>query len=201
MSKIKICGLFRECDIDFANAAAPDYIGFVFTQSRRQVSFETAKQLRKKLNNSILPIGVFVDSPIDEVQHLFEEGVICMAQLHGNESETYIKELKERCGIPVIKTIKIEKNNQRNSFFSERSRADFLLFDSLKAGSGKRFDWDLIPPCQKPFFLAGGIDSLNLKEALAHHPFCIDVSSGAETNGVKDKEKMIDLVKQVKETF
>jgi phosphoribosylanthranilate isomerase len=381
VSNIKICGLFREADIDFANEAGPDFIGFVFAESRRRVSPAQAARLRSRLREGIVPVGVFVNAPAEEIAALYRDGLIGMAQLHGNEDAAYIRRLKTLSAsggpapVPVIKVLRIggpepaagedgghfieeerknfnhgehgehgaRKENTRSLFspcsssvysvysvvaflqnqrdfidekeinafalgedgghFIEEERknfnhrehwlgeraaaaADYLLFDS-GAGGGKPFDWNLLnaasvfsgagsaahplvtvtgfaggdgatpalrgwspggarvkaaavkkspesgppsllpdapkdlscagavcgapavplsfrqhaPACpyERPWFIAGGVDGGNIEKALALGPFGIDVSSGAETGGVKDREKMIALVRRVKE--
>lgn len=196
MTKVKICGLFRECDIDFVNKAVPDYIGFVFAKSPRQVSAETAKLLRSRLRPEIIPVGVFVNAEQEEILRLCEEHIIETVQLHGQEDDHYIKALKSRAGIPIIKAVRMDSSNPPHFLHSE---ADFLLLDSGKGGTGKAFDWGQIPPVSKPYFLAGGINETNIREAVRMRPYCVDLSSGAETNGVKDKNKILRLVRKVRE--
>ncbi|MDR1073716.1 MAG: phosphoribosylanthranilate isomerase [Treponema sp.] len=193
---IKICGLFREDDIPFANEALPDYIGFVFAESRRAVSIRQAASLREKLDPAIVPVGVFVNAPPELPISLARDGVIGAAQLHGNEDEAYIALLKAETGVPVIRAIRAPSRADIKA--GEKSAADCLLLDS-GAGSGKRFDWSVIGVCNKPYFLAGGIDVATIAEALSYRPFGVDVSSGAETGGVKDREKMLSLVRAVRE--
>jgi len=190
--KIKICGLFRREDIDYANEAHPDYIGFVFAESRRQVEFEAAREFRKRLDSRIKSVGVFVNAEIADIARLYADDVIDLAQLHGDEDAGYTDALKQRCGVPVIKAV---INNAR-----WRGNADWLLFDSGK-GTGKTFDWSLLPEDilkSKPFFLAGGINSDNIAEAVKLNPYCIDISGGCETNGVKDRDKIIKLTEFVR---
>ncbi len=196
MTRIKICGLFRDCDIDYVNEAAPDYIGFVFAESRRRISAEKAAEMRKRLAPSIIPVGVFADAPQDEVIRLFREGVIEIAQLHGNEDEDYIRKLKQGCGVPVIKAMQVKKSGDIESF--KNASADYLLLDSGAGGTGKTFDWTLIAGMEKPFFLAGGVNLENLDAALKLSPCAVDISSGAETDGVKDREKILRLVHRVR---
>ena len=207
--RIKICGLFRDEDIDFVNEARPDYIGFVFAKSPRQVSSVLAQYLRFRLVNEIIPVGVFVNSPVAEIAALYRNGVISMAQLHGDEDESFIIKLKKETGskpIPVIKTIsggqlsmndkkKTASNRQTDSnVFNYHTNADFLLIDS-GSGSGRTFNWDLLKSIkfQKPWFLAGGININNIQNAMAHNPFAVDISSGAETNNIKNREKILKL--------
>ncbi|MDR0644680.1 MAG: phosphoribosylanthranilate isomerase [Treponema sp.] len=192
--KIKICGLFREEDIDYANEAAPDYAGFVFAESKRHVSPILAERLRARLSPTILSVGVFVDAPVEDIAALYRGGVFSIVQLHGREDETFIRRLKTACGAPVIKAFRMNDE----VFTHVHSTADYVLFDS-GAGTGKVFNWRLMPQpsSSRPVFLAGGIGLENIGRAIAQDPFCIDVSSGAETNSVKDKEKMLALVRAV----
>ncbi|MDR0554157.1 MAG: phosphoribosylanthranilate isomerase [Treponema sp.] len=198
--KIKICGLFRDEDIDYVNEARPDYIGFVFAPSRRQVSPEKAARLRARLQEGIIPVGVFVRAPAEEIAALYRAGVIHIAQLHGEEDPAYIAGLKARCGIPVIQVIKSGPGAPEKSLAMEQ--ADYVLFDGAVGGSGKPFDWNLLkksPSClKKPWFLAGGIDLETIDKALELRPYGVDISSGAERGGVKDRDKIIRLVKKIK---
>ena len=182
--KIKICGLFNPCDIDYVNEALPDYIGFVFAESRRQISHETAREFKKRLNPKIKTAGVFVNADIEDIKYLFGAGIIDLAQLHGSESYEYIEKLQ---GIPIIKTIL--PGESCNSVIN----ADYFLFDS-GAGTGKTFDWSTIPKTNKPYFLAGGINLENIHEAVKTNCYCIDLSGGAEVDGIKNRDKIIELV-------
>jgi phosphoribosylanthranilate isomerase len=184
--KIKICGLKNFADVDYVNEAMPDYIGFVFAKSKRHINPETAAEFKNKLNPKIVAVGVFVDAEISSISQLYSTGVINIAQLHGGESEAYIYELKKVCNIPVIKALNAEVSPPVN--------ADYLLFDNGKGGSGESFDWSLIPKCGKDYFLAGGINLDNIEKAMKLKPYGIDLSSGTETNGKKDREKIIQLV-------
>jgi phosphoribosylanthranilate isomerase len=202
MMKIKICGLFREQDIDYVNEARPDYAGFVFASSKRQVSAGLAARLRLRLAEGIVPVGVFIDAPLEEIAALDRDKVISIAQLHGGESKEYIARLKTESGktpIPMIKVIKSEALPY-SSFISHSSfLIDYYLIDS-GTGSGKTFDWGLLNSFKinKPWFLAGGIGIDNIEQAMVLNPFGIDVSSGAETDGVKDREKIVQLTAKVK---
>jgi len=201
--QVKICGLSREQDIDFVNEAKPDYIGFVFTESKRQISPVLAQYLRFRLVNNIIPVGIFVNSRIAEIAELYRNGIISIAQLHGDEDESYIASLKKTSGskaITVIKVIKSEQLTKETLSANANSCADYLLIDS-SAGSGKTFQWETLKKLEfpKPWFLAGGIDIKNLKQAMVYNPFAIDISSGAETDGIKDREKILQLVTTVKQ--
>jgi phosphoribosylanthranilate isomerase len=195
--KIKICGLFREADIAYVNEAGPDYIGFVFAESRRQVSPGEAARLREKLREGIVPVGVFVNAPAEEILSLYRDGVIAIAQLHGNEDAAYIAALKEQCDLPVIKAI---KSTALNEYERAPCLADYILIDNGPGGTGQPFNWDILNTTHAPlpWFLAGGIDSHNIEKAISYNPYGIDVSSGAETGGVKDFDKITKLVQCVR---
>lgn len=193
--KIKICGLFREEDIDYANEAAPDYIGFVFAPSRRRVGAAQAAALRTRLSPNILPVGVFVDAPVERISALYKEGTIALAQLHGHEDAAYLAALKHICPVPVIKAVRIHAGTRIETALA----ADYVLFDNGAGGTGEAFDWSVLhrltARLEKPYFLAGGLNSGNIAAAAAFKPFALDLSSGAETNGVKDRAKIMDLVR------
>lgn len=196
-TKVKICGLSREQDIEAANQARPDYIGFVFAESRRRVTPEQAKRLRERLEPGIVPVGVFVNAPEKEILALLTEGVIDIAQLHGNEDEAFVRRIQEYSGKPVIKAVKVL--SEQDVLRWRNSQADYLLLDS-GAGSGKQFDWSLIRRCDCPFFLAGGLNAANVVQAIRQiQPYAVDLSSGAETDGVKDPEKMERIVRSVRD--
>lgn len=193
--KIKICGLFQNVDIDYVNEALPDYIGFVFAKSKRQVSYDQAKIMSSKLDKRIKAVGVFVDASINEIVKLVNNQIIDLVQLHGDEGIDYIEQLKAKINIPIIKAIKMtpETDLGKNIF-----PVDYYLLDSAISGSGKTFDWSLIKKLDKPFFLAGGIDSGNLDDAIKINAYAIDVSSGVETNGIKDSNKINEIVRRIK---
>jgi phosphoribosylanthranilate isomerase len=195
--KIKICGLFREGDIDYVNEALPDFIGFVFAKSRRQVSVAWAEAMRPKLRAEITPVGVFVNEPLANVAKLLKDHTIDMAQLHGSEDESYIKELRSLTGKPIIKAVRVLSREDIQN--AEQSSADFLLLDNGSGGSGKSFDWNLVGQVQKPFFLAGGLTIDNIEQAIkATNPYAADLSSGVETDGKKDKNKILEIVRRIK---
>ena len=198
MVKIKICGIRRFEDIDMVNKYKPDYIGFVFANSKRQVSHKLAADLKSKLSSDIVSVGVFVNAGIDEILELFDGGTIDVAQLHGDESEEYINSLKERTNheLKIIKAIEMTENNDLLKY--DDSSADYLLLDSGK-GSGKTFDWRLIrKDLKKEFFLAGGINASNAKEAiLEFNPYAIDLSSSLETDGFKDENKIKEIMEAI----
>lgn len=197
MTKIKLCGLSRPCDIEAANELQPDYIGFVFApKSSRYVTGEKVAELKRRLSPGIQAIGVFVNEPPEKVAALLENGVIDIAQLHGSEDVQYIERLRQCTGKPIIRAFRI--NSAEDIKAVEHCTADYLLLDS-GAGTGTVFDWDLVKNIRKPYFLAGGLDAGNVANAVRTlHPFAVDVSSGIETNGVKDRIKMAEFIAAVR---
>lgn len=198
MSRVKFCGLRRPEDIEFANELKPEYIGFVFAKnSKRYVSPNEADALKKKLSPSIQVVGVFVNEEPEFVAELLNKNIIDIAQLHGNESDDYILKLKTLSPKPIIKAFKIK--SEFDISLAEKSKADFVLLDS-GAGTGQTFNWSLIKNINRNYFLAGGLSPENVREAVSTlHPFALDVSSGIETNGFKDKNKMAEFIKEGKE--
>lgn len=198
MTKIKLCGLSRPCDISVANQLQPDYIGFVFaSKSKRYVAPETAAQLRMRLDPAIQAVGVFVNEIPENVAALLNAGIIQVAQLHGREDEAYIAVLRQLTDSPIIKAFRID--SQTDVEAANNSSADFVLLDSGNGGTGTVFDWKLLRGIQRPYFLAGGLNPENAEDAVCSlHPFGVDVSSGIETEGRKDAEKMAAFVTAVK---
>jgi len=197
-AKIKICGLTRLEDIEVANAILPDYIGFVFWErSKRNVTKEQAKELKSRLDSRIKAVGVFVDAEIDFIADFVSCGIIDVAQLHGSEDEDYILQLRERLGgAEIIKAFNINKIESFDEV--EKSSADHIMIDSGK-GSGITFDWSKLERLERPYFLAGGLSTENISEVLASiKPFAVDVSSGVETDGLKDSSKMKRFVESVR---
>lgn len=199
MVKIKICGLKRLEDIEIVNNYKPDYIGFVFADSKRKVSHDLAKQLKENLDSEIISVGVFVDATIDEILKLFNDGIIDVAQLHGSEGEEFIINLKQNTNnqLKIINAIEMNENINLKEY--DGSEADYLLLDSGK-GSGKTFDWELIrKDLKKEFFLAGGLTSTNINRAIEEfNPYAVDLSSSLETNGFKDKNKIREIMEVIK---
>ncbi len=200
MTKIKICGLSRKADILAVNEALPDYIGFVFAQSRRRVSDEKALELKELLRPEILSVGVFVNEEPDRIRRLCDRGIVDIVQLHGDETPSYIHQLREFISNPIIKALRVSGRDVPEAAVIP---CDYLLLDTyhkkLYGGSGVSFDWTVIPKLDKPYFLAGGIGSDNVLEAINRlKPFCVDVSSAVETDGYKDAVKINDIVKKVR---
>jgi len=197
MTKIKFCGLTRTGDIEAANELKPDYIGFVFwPKSKRAVTAGEAKILKSKLDPSIKAVGVFVDEDMEAVKSLLDGGIIDIAQLHGHEDEDYISGLKKASGKPVIKAFRIRSEEDIRK--AEASPADLVLLDA-GMGDGVTFDWSLIKNTGRPYFLAGGLDPDNAADAVRTlHPYALDVSSGIETDGLKDTNKMAAFAASVR---
>lgn len=185
MVKIKICGLQRAKDIDIVNRYLPDYAGFILSPGfRRSISRQTAAELKKALSPQIKAVGVFVNDDAENINSFVQSGIIDMVQLHGSESPLFCKKIN----VPVIKYFNCKSGGPHADF--NAYNADYLLFDS-GTGTGKAFDWQNVPKCDLPFFLAGGLCADNLKAAItAVHPFGVDLSSAAETGGFKDEEKI-----------
>lgn len=197
MTKVKFCGMRRPEDIDAANALCPDYVGFVFVPGRRRyVSPNTAAALRSDLDPRIRAVGVFIDEEPEAVALLCRRGIIDMAQLHGNEDESYIARLRALTDKPIIKAYRI--NSDADTDAVNTSSADFVLLDS-GAGTGVTFDWSHIDRVTRPYFLAGGLSVNNVTDAVRQlHPYAVDVSSGIETDGLKDASKMWAFINNVK---
>lgn len=188
MTRVKLCGLKRLCDIDWANEFRPDYVGFVFAGKKRRVTDEQAAALRSHLLSDIPAVGVFVDEPQEHILRLLEAGTIQVVQLHGSEDEAYIKALRQQTKAPLIKAFSLE--SEADTKAANASSVTYVLVDHGSGGSGQAFDWDLLRFLERPYFLAGGLSPENIKQALAYRPFAVDVSSGIETNGYKDYDKI-----------
>lgn len=197
MTKIKFCGLTRVEDIEVANELTPEFVGFVFAEkSRRYVSIEQAATLKNILSPKILSVGVFVNADIKFIAEIAERRIIDAIQLHGNEDENYIAALRTLTKKIIIKAFKITSDVDLTR--AENSTADYILLDG-GAGDGKTFDWHLLKNFYREYFLAGGLNVENVRDAIKIlNPYAIDVSSGIETNGVKDKNKMQNFIRAVK---
>lgn len=199
MTKIKLCGITRAEDIDTINRLQPDYIGFVFwAKSKRNIDRQKAAELKKMLLPGVKTVGVFVDEDVNYVSELMNTGIIDAAQLHGNEDDDYIGSLRKLTEESVIiKAFRIRNGDDLKT--AEKSTADMILLDAGK-GEGKKFEWGLLKDFDRPYFLAGGLDTENVTEAIRElHPYGVDVSSGIERDGVKDAglmEKFSEAVRK-----
>ena len=199
--KGKLCGLRRMEDIRYVNEFKPDYVGFVFAQSRRQVTPVQAAALRKALDASIQAVGVFVNEAPETVARIARDVSLNAVQLHGDEEAAYIARLRALLptGTSLWKAVRVqtESDLQRAQSYG----ADLVLFDAFSkdayGGTGKTADWSLfgrVSP-SRPFFLAGGLHAGNLQEAVRRvHPDGVDLSGGIETDGVKDREKIKQIL-------
>lgn len=199
MTKIKICGLSRPIDIGWVNEAQPDYCGFIINvaKSKRNITPSALRCLRSRLDTSIVPIGVFVNEPQDTIISLVCDRTLGAVQLHGSEDETYISDLKKEIDVPVIKAFRVTSPESLRQ--AEKSSADLVLLDNGGGGTGLTFDWTLLKNIKRPYFLAGGLGPHNLEEAVKTvRPWGVDMSSGVETDGIKDKEKILAAVAAVR---
>ena len=197
MTRIKFCGIRREEDVGYVNLVRPDYAGFVLAPGfRRTVSVQEAGRLSSLLDEGIVPVGVFVDEPPENVARLLEDGTISIAQLHGMEDEEYLSRLRDFTSGTLMKCFRVSSRGDVEA--ASCCSADLVMLDS-GTGTGKAFDWSLAEGLGRDFFLAGGLDPSNVGEAIKRmHPTAVDTSSGIETDGFKDYEKMEAFVKAVR---
>ncbi len=203
--KIKICGIRREEDVRYLNETMPDYAGFIFADTKRKVTEDQATLLRRQLDPRIQVFGVFVNAPEEAVAAIAGKGTIDVIQLHGDETEEYIRALRGMTEAPIIKAVRVK--NPEDILLTDRLPVDCLLLDTYHrgqyGGTGETFSWELIPEELKhSYLLAGGIEAGNIRQALStvkDKGCCIgiDVSGGVETNGVKDKEKIKKIIEIV----
>ena len=200
--KVKMCGISKVETIPAIVDAKPDYMGLVFAPSKRQVTVEQAKILVEELHKqyavrynseTIKIVGVFVNETIENLLKIAEEVKLDVIQLHGDEDESFIQILKEQSNVEVWKAVQVRSAADAEKWID--SSADMLLFDAYhkdeRGGTGEVFDWSSLDAFERPFMLAGGIDSTNVARAIRTvRPYGIDISSGIETNGVKDNEKV-----------
>ena len=197
MTKIKLCGMMRPADVIAAEEQGADYIGFVLTAGfRRSLTLDAFRELESfTLNGSAKKVGVFVNEPIENIAGLYADR-LDLIQLHGSEDGEYIRSLREQTGKPIVKAFTVRSEADIEA--AGESTADLVLLDS-GTGTGKTFDHSLIKSIERPFFLAGGLNSENVGAAVkALRPFAVDASSGIETDGIKDKNKMAAFVSAVR---
>lgn len=201
MAKIKICGITIPEEIEYANELLPDYIGFVFARSRRQITAGQAADLKKKLAPGIQTIGVFVNQDLSTIKNLCGMGILDIVQIHGDEDAAYLRALKQETGKPVIRAVRVRSAEDVEKAFA--LPADYVLFDAYRpdsyGGTGESFDPGLLAGYTMPFFLAGGLNENNIASSIRiSRPYCVDVSSGAETDGKKDRIKMRSIINTVR---
>lgn len=197
-TKIKLCGLKSLKDIEMVNRLKPEYVGFVlWEKSHRNVTKEQLSELKAALLPEIKAVGVFVDETIEKISDYANSGLIDVIQLHGNEDEVYITNLRRalKGGNTMFKAFKVDGDNLERA---RASSADMLLFDPGK-GDGMTFSWEVLKGFERPYFLAGGLNSENVVKAIETlHPYAVDVSSSIETDKVKDSAKAEAFVKAVR---
>jgi len=192
LTKVKICGLSTKGAVEVAVSAGADYIGFVFAPSKRQVTLDQAAELAKLIPSHIQKVGVFVSPSQSELLEAIEKVGLDFVQVHGQ----VVDKLFENLPCAGIQAVQVDGNGHVPS-----SRADYLLFDAPVAGSGQTFDWDRLDTTElsQPFFIAGGLNEDNVVKAIQHFtPYAVDVSSGVETDGQKDQEKIRRFIERVK---
>lgn len=203
--KIKICGLTREQDIEAVNESLPDYAGFVFADSRRKLSCERTVELINRLNTQVKPVGVFVNMHTDKLAAIAKACRLTAVQLHGDENNSYIDNLRKLLpkGTLIIKAVRVKSSEILQA--ASAIECDIFLLDSFQegvpGGTGDTFDWTLLKDFTRPYFLAGGLNKDNVTKAIQTlHPFGIDVSSGVETDGFKDSNKISAFIKKARES-
>ena len=192
MTKVKICGLSTKEAVKTAVSAGADYIGFVFAPSKRQVTLEQAAELAKFIPSHIQKVGVFVSPSRAELLEAVDKVGLDFVQVHGQ----VVDKLFENLPCASIQAVQVDGNGH-----VPNSQADYLLFDAPVAGSGQTFDWGRLDTTElaRPFFIAGGLNEDNVARAIQHFsPFAVDVSSGVETDGQKDHEKIRRFIERVK---
>ena len=199
--KIKICGLRSLEDIGYVNELRPDFIGFVFAESKRQVTAKQAAVLKAQLAEGIKAVGVFVNALQEKILQLAQQGVIDVIQLHGDEDAAYCASLKAKTSLPLIKAVRVKDAASLAGL--ENFPCDYLLFDTYTpgryGGTGQRFDLTLVTQISKPYFIAGGLDAENVSDVLKNtKAFAVDVSGGVETKGLKDKQKIKAFIANVR---
>ncbi|MDO4536939.1 MAG: phosphoribosylanthranilate isomerase [Coriobacteriales bacterium] len=196
---IKLCGMFREQDLAVVNEFKPDMVGFVvdFPRSHRSVTPERLAELAPQVDAGIERVGVFVDEPIDQVVTLYESGLIDAAQLHGHESDAYVEELRAQApGLKIVQAFVVK--SAEDAARAQASVADMVLLDGGQ-GQGMLFDWSFVREVRRPYIVAGGLTPANVGRAVSElRPWGVDMSSGIETDRVKDPEKMRAAVAAVR---
>ncbi len=195
--QVKICGLSRLVDIDIVNEERPDYCGFIinYPKSKRSLSPEDLSPLLARLGSHISPVGVFVDQPLDLVAGILNRTKIAVAQLHGKEDNEYISRLRLKTSKPIWQAFEVTGIEDIDR--AVNSQADLVLLDAGK-GAGLAFDWTLLEGFPRPFALAGGLRLDKLERALRTGASLLDVSSGVESGGKKDPEKVKSFVNLVR---
>jgi phosphoribosylanthranilate isomerase len=200
MTKIKVCGLTREVDIEYVNELKPDYIGFVFAKSKRKISADDALPLRENLNEDIKVVGVFVNESIEEVKEIAKKVRLDVLQFHGEEDLDYMSNFKD---YEVWKALSV--NCEEDLIGMDKFKDVRILLDSkvegMLGGTGKAFDWNILKKYNfnNKIILAGGLNTENIESTRNFvHSYAVDVSSGVETDGVKDYNKIKKFIEKVR---
>ncbi|ABY93145.1 phosphoribosylanthranilate isomerase [Thermoanaerobacter sp. X514] len=200
MVKVKICGLRRKEDIEYANELKPDYVGFVFAKSKRQIEVEQALDLISLLDKEIKTVGVFVNEPVENALKIAQTLNLDVLQFHGDETQDYIDNFKN---FTVWKAIRIKDKEDLEK--TKEFKVNSFVFDTLTkneyGGTGKTFNWEVLKGFELnvPIILAGGLNENNVEEAIRIvNPYAVDVSSGVETEGYKDFKKMKSFIEKVR---
>ena len=192
MTKVKICGLSSPEAVTAAVDSGADYIGFVFAKSKRQVTLSQAHDLAKNIPAQVKKVGVFVNPSLEDLEQTMEAVPLDMVQIHGD----FDNSLSDKLSVPIIRAVQVA-----SAAVTVEDSADYFLFDAPMAGSGKSFDWKLLDTVsiEKPFFIAGGLTTENVAQAISiFQPYAVDVSSGVETGGRKDIQKIKAFIERVK---
>ena len=202
MVKVKICGLKREEDIEIVNKFKPEFVGFVFAESKRKVSPERAKQLIDSLSKDIKTVGVFVNEAPEKVNEIAEFCGLDVVQLHGDEDALYCEKIKHT----MWKAVAV-KNEETLDELKGYPLVEGFLLDTYvkgeKGGTGKTFNWDMVKDLYKDYriILAGGLNPENIGKAIQSvNPYCVDVSSGVEKDGLKNEELVASFIHAVRST-
>lgn len=198
MAKVKICGISHEVEIGIMNKLMPDYIGFIFwPRSKKFIAPEHAGLLRSKLRKGIKTVGVFMNESLKTVAMCAEIAGLDMVQLHGEETSEYIAALREYIHIPIIRAFRISRAIEAERAMS--SPADYVMLDGMQGG--QKFDWSLIGQLRRKYFLAGGLNTDNVQQALeiSPQPYALNVSTGVEANRLKDYRKVMKFILAVRD--
>ena len=200
MVKVKICGLRRKEDIEYANELKPDYVGFVFAKSKRQLEVEQALYLIRLLDKEIKTVGVFVNEPVENALKIAQTLNLDVLQFHGDETQDYIDNFKN---FTVWKAIRIKDKEDLEK--TKEFKVNSFVFDTMRkneyGGTGKTFNWEVLKGIELnvPIILAGGLNENNVEEAIKIvNPYAVDVSSGVETEGYKDFKKIKSFIEKVR---
>lgn len=201
MSLVKFCGLMRENDINYANILKPDFIGFVYAESKRKVTIKQSAYLKRILDKNIKTVGVFLNNSLEEILEICSENIIDIIQLHGEYSAELISTLKEKTGKKITACVNVKEVKDILSL--QNIISDYILLDGAKSGSGVAFDYSLLDKAidngfNREYFLSGGLNINNIHKALLYKPYCIDISSGIEENGIKNFNLMKNIMQKVK---